>query len=276
MSQIPSQPSDPVPQSRQLSALRNALQEKRSEDAVRLIMEGVTQHHVPGNQPLLEWLVVNLGKRLAGRAVDAFADHPCFYCKGGSEVCRDCQGTGRTAAQDICPDCLGLCRIPWGFCNGSGWITLNYVPAGVRIPVALDRVERTVAPLVKLLESPLPSDLAPDSATAEEQCAALILGLNRARCVFENALLVIGSPTGRGNLDAGAEKIRRICTKAAPRAERRMRQAFARMAMLAQRRLDRAREAKAQKMAQAQVRFFHKMALGPWKDTLLAHPGLTT
>jgi hypothetical protein len=186
---------------RELSFVRNgerfrqglvaALAAGRSADAIRIFGEGLAHGVVPKGVQLHRWLQANLGKQVITELVAAYAKQPCFACDSGMESCESCDGHGRWKDGAICDRCVGIGVARCAFCNGTGLVTHNAIPAGLQLHVMVRRVALATSELEAVLKQPLPqlSHAAPHSALKE--CARQLKQVDRPMGALENALLFL-------------------------------------------------------------------------------------
>lgn len=229
-------------------------------------------HGLSARQPeLYELVVSHLGKARAASLVAAFARHPCMGCKRGLLLCEECKGKGVFGRGSICDRCLGLGTSNCGFCAGSGWITYNYVPPGIRVPVVTERVKLAAKQATEALAEALPQS--DDPPLTRRELARRLLELNRLMGAFDNALEVARHPPVSSRAVASALKvIRVVALKAAGQIERRIRQLLALLVQDALARRERADTEVAQTIEKRRARFYHNLAKSPdFKWTCLRH-----
>jgi hypothetical protein len=210
-----------------IRVLRNIVDELehgRRTTAAKHFREGQDHRLFPTGNGLPRWLIKSIGKEATGKLVDAFAQFPCFYCKKGLETCETCDGRGTIAGGIICEACAGLGVIRCSFCDGSGWVTYNVVPPGLRLTVLAERVNRASGEIETLLQKPAPKNASADPVKAAERCTKQMLDLNRQLGVLENAVvaskdLARTHPSSKQKL----AKIAEACCHAAVEAQARVR-----------------------------------------------------
>ena len=182
----------------------------------------------------LGWITATVGREATASLISAFAHYPCFGCTKGREKCEECGGTGRLADGSVCENCLGLGRARCGFCGGSGWVTLDFVPDVLKTPVIEQRVRIAVARLANLLAEPSPEVAGDRPQQAFRACAKLVVRLDRQLAVFDNALPMIKEiARAHPELREQLAKLARHCVRAARGAGIRVRQLLKRMAAAA-------------------------------------------
>jgi len=97
--------------------------------AARLFLESYQMELLPRGLITSKQLSQIINKDDFSRLISALAHLPCFCCRKGIVQCDNCQGKGRLGRQDICETCLGLGVAPCKFCGGTGWISLEDLPA---------------------------------------------------------------------------------------------------------------------------------------------------
>lgn len=255
-------PTASDPMRRFAQRLKAALKTGSTADVVRLFMDGVAHELVPNRPDLAPWLMKVVGRTETMRLAKAFALKECFYCKGGLERCEACDGRGHHRHTAICERCLGLGVAPCDFCTGSGWVTYNYVPAGLRLPVILERAKAATSRANELLRKATPTVSARGSRETGKALAKDLVQLNRLLGVFENAI-VAGEKLVERDADhaAGMEKLVKTCLHAARRLQPRIRQALRALAEFARVESTRAAKPGARAVATRRAKFY---------DTLVA------
>lgn len=192
------------------------------------------QDSFPQTAHSLGWITATIGREATASLISAFAHYPCFGCTQGREKCEECGGTGRLADGSVCENCLGLGRARCGFCGGSGWVTLDFVPDVLKTPVIEQRARIAVARLANLLAEPLPEVAGVRLKQAFRACAELLLRLDRQLAVLDNALPIM-EDVARAHPEMRKQlaKLARHCARAARGAEIRVRQLLKRMAAAA-------------------------------------------
>jgi hypothetical protein len=201
------------------------LERDRGTRAAKLCRNGQDHGLFPTGNGLRRWLLKSIGKEATGKLVDAFARFPCFYCENGLETCETCNGRGTIADSLICEVCAGLSVTRCGFCDGSGFVTNNVVPPGLRVVVLAERVNRASSRIKTLLDKPVPQDAPTDPVGVAKRCAKQLLDLSRQMGVFENTVvaakdLAQAHPRSKEKL----AKIVGLCCHAAVDARQRIRE----------------------------------------------------
>ncbi|MBN2446988.1 MAG: hypothetical protein JXO22_09695 [Phycisphaerae bacterium] len=165
------------------------LERGRSTQAVKLFRNAQDHDLFPTGSGLHRWLNKSIGKEATAKLIDAFVRFPCFYCKHGLESCEVCDGRGTISGAILCEACAGLGVARCGFCDGSGWVTNNIVPPGLRVVVLAERVSRARKHLEVTLSKPISKGMPSDPVQAAKRCAKQILHVNRQLGVFENTIV---------------------------------------------------------------------------------------
>jgi hypothetical protein len=241
--------------------LKASLNSDRTSEAVRLFTDGVAHELVPDRPDLGRWLMRVVGRTETLRLVKAFALKECFYCKGGLERCDACDGRGYYRDGPICDRCIGLGVAACDFCTGSGWVTYNCVPAGLRLYVILARVKAATGKADTLMGKNDPAVSGRSSREKGKALAKELLLLNRLLGVFENAI-VVGEKLSAQDATAGpgVRKLVKTCRRGARRLEPRVRQVVQALAEVA--RLDATRAIKpvARAVAARRAEFYQGLA----------------
>jgi hypothetical protein len=256
-----------------LQSVVDALDAGAQGEAVRQFLRGVTHRLFPDDLHLVHWVIQAIGKDNAVRLAEAFAVHPCFYCERGVTACENCGGSGRLIDGGICLRCLGLGRSFCDFCNGSGWATINFVPAGLRMEVAIARVGLVLAPIQAMLKAPLPSENADDPTQTSQACAELLVALNQKLGVLDNTLTAL--KTFVPPELAAPERTDRVvhaCVAAAHLVQRHMQKVLDVMASAARRRASKASSAEGRTAAGRAVDLYERLAKSGCAYTQLEHP----
>jgi hypothetical protein len=169
--------------------LKACLKSDRPSEAVQLFMDGVAHELVPDRPDLARWLMEVVGRAETLRLVKAFALKECFYCRSGLERCDACDGRGCHRDRAICERCVGLGVAACDFCTGAGWVTYNYVPAGLRLPVILERAKAATGQAEALLRKAVPAVSERSSHETGKALAKELVRLNRLLGVFDNAIV---------------------------------------------------------------------------------------
>jgi hypothetical protein len=207
-----------------LQSVVEELDRGRGDQAARLYLDGQAHGLFPTGNGLPRRLTKTIGKEATGKLVSAFAQFPCFYCRKGLEPCEACDGLGSVASGTICEACAGLGAARCGFCDGSGWVTYNVVPPGLRLSVLAERVNRASGRIEALLQKPVPKNASADPAKAAERCTKQMLDLNRQLGVLENAVVALrGLARAQPSSKERLAKIAGACCRAALEAQARIR-----------------------------------------------------
>lgn len=171
-----------------IAGVHKALGKGRETDAVSLLVEGLSHAVVKKNSDLTTWLSSEFGLAGANKLIKALAHYPCFYCKHGLIKCGACVGRGPVTGDWPCEVCLASGAARCDFCDGSGWVTYNFVPVGLRLPVIISRVQTAVAELRALMKKPGPLTINGRPEAVAKAVTSHLLALNRLAGIFENAL----------------------------------------------------------------------------------------
>ena len=187
-----------------VASINIALEQGEDRKAVQLIAEAVESHLLPRAGALLPLLARHLGQFMASRVIHTFATYPCFYCDKGLNPCEACSGTAWNEDGSACEECLGLGHAFCDFCKGSGWVTIDFVPAGLRLPVLIERLE--------LADKRLRGALGPMERPDTKTLSARLVALNQVLAVLENTVLAVKEslPHDR-ETGATGEKIIQAC-----------------------------------------------------------------
>lgn len=164
------------------------LQRGQGAKAVRMCLDAEAHHLLPKGGELYKELVRVAGKDTASRLIHALATFSCFYCKKGLEKCETCEGLGASKSRIFCNACLGLGIVRCDCCDGSGWITIDCVPQGLRPAVVAERVALGKRGLKHLLAKPVPKPAGRKPSGTRQRCTRQMLEVNRLIGVFENTV----------------------------------------------------------------------------------------
>lgn len=257
--------------------LKAALNSSSSVDVVRLFMDGVAHELVPDRPDLAPWLMQVVGRTETMRLAKAFALKECFYCKDGLERCEACAGRGHHRDAATCERCLGLGVAACDFCTGSGWVTYNYVPVALRLPVILERVKAASSKASKLLRGPAPAVSERSSRETGKALAKDLVQLNRLLGVFENAIMAAEKLAARdADPEAALEKLVKTSLYAARKLQPRIRQALRASADFARIESARAAKPRARAVAARRVKFYDTLVASEnFLGSGLHHPRLS-
>lgn len=262
---------------RVLQSVVNELERDRGTQAVQLFREGQDHGLFPTGTGLPRWLIKTIGREATGKLVDAFAQFPCFYCEKGLERCEACAGHGTIAGGMICEACAGLSVTRCGFCDGSGWITNNVVPPGLRLVVLAERVNRACGHVASLLQKPVPTNASAEPAKAAKRCAKELLDLNRQLGVLENA--VVASKDLARTHPSSKEKLVKtvgMCCRAAANAQTRVRELVKQMSVCSKEQAEASElDSAVRERAEKGSTFYESLASSKtFAGTALEHPRL--
>lgn len=174
-----------------LRDVTNAVARGRNQEAARLLVQRASEGRIPRRHQMAKWLVSILGQQVTTRLIEAFVHFPCFYCKKGRLQCEMCSGRGHFGGQGPCGRCLGMGIERCDFCDGAGWVTVNYIPEGLRPLVIRKRMQLAIERIAEALKQPVPSPSARNHASITRKCYLLLLRLDRPMGVFENAVVAV-------------------------------------------------------------------------------------
>jgi hypothetical protein len=211
-----------------------ALKRGRHAEATRHFKEAQACHVVPEDSQLEDWLGKHLGKRATAQLAKAFALTPCFYCKKGRESCHECTGRGHHAGTMMCDACLGIGVTRCDFCDGSAWVTINWVPSVFSIPVLTIRAKSAAERLKALFDQPMPESSRRNRKAALKKCSGALLVVNSLIGVLENTVTAarqVGEQSP--GLNDRLSKLVGSCVRASVKADRFVRDMLQRMAVAA-------------------------------------------
>jgi hypothetical protein len=201
----------------------SALEAGRAGAAVREFMQAVSSATAPQDEQLIPWLVSEIGKPKTAQLVEAFVHFPCFYCTKGRMSCETCEARGHTEAGAPCERCLGMRLERCDFCNGSGWVTINYVPAGLQPLVMKGRGTLAIERMRALLALRPPDIRSREPRATIKQTCVMILNMDRQMGVFENMTIVFNQlPSGWPRARKVVEPLIVRCIALAAKAETRI------------------------------------------------------
>ena len=237
--------------------LKATLKSDRAPDAVRLFMDGVAHELVQDRPDLARWLMKVVGRTETLRLAKAFALKECFYCKSGLERCDACDGRGYHRDGAICERCVGLGVAACDFCTGSGWVTYNYVPAGLRLPVILERARAATGKAKALLRKAIPTVSERSSRETGKALAKELVQLNRLMGVFENAIVAGEKLVAYDSeTEPGVRKLVNTCLHAARELQTRTRHVLRGLADFARLESTRAAKPAARTVAARRAKFY--------------------
>jgi hypothetical protein len=215
-----------------------ALRAGNGAEAARRFVAALAHDIAVPHSELLHWLETAIGKEPCRQLVRAFAAHPCMGCKRGLEPCRECMGKGVFGDNRICDMCIGFGATNCGFCAGSGWMTYNFAPAGIRIAVLIARTQ-----------------------VGRKQLAGLVVQINRYLGALNNSVgMVAHPPIDELRGDPRLAKVRKACARAAERLEARLRKVLAALAKLSEREAAGASTVARADLAGRRAQFYDRLA----------------
>ena len=243
-----------------LKSVIKALDAGCNEAAVNAFVAALSHESALRSADIPSWLAPQMGKDRAQKLIRAFARHACMGCRAGLILCEECGGKGHFSHERPCEKCVGLGAQNCDFCSGSGWITYNYVPAGMRVAVILERSRLVLAEVKTLLKTALPVVTGRNGASTRKEIGQQILRANRYLGAFSNAIGVAESES-MGELHAAGAlpKIKSVCVTAAARLDRRIRALLSALAKLSRLELERGRGSSQQELAQKRAEFYQHL-----------------
>ena len=172
-----------------LQAIKAILRELEHGDAaaaIRLFIKEQTLVSFPKDADLSEWLFKTIGKENTKKLVTAFAHAPCLNCKKGLQPCEGCDGSGHFKHEMICEPCFGLGQTICNFCGGTGWATIDFVPAGLRFVVFVDRLKIAATKAKAILGEPKKEG----ASISLAEYVKLLVDLNRQISILEGVISV--------------------------------------------------------------------------------------
>jgi hypothetical protein len=137
-----------------IHAIVEKLKQGKGLEAASLVAEGQMRHILPSTSNLPKYLAELMGKKMADKLIAVFVHSPCPFCKKGCLTCENCDGHGHIDHEIACTDCLSLGLIKCDFCDGSGWSTIDSIPAGFRALVLYQRTKVAKSRIKRILISP--------------------------------------------------------------------------------------------------------------------------
>lgn len=253
-----------------------ALDAGRETEAVHQFMQALSHDTRFSRMDLTFLLAKLLGRTRMNALVQAFARHPCMACKRGLLLCDECDGKGIHTDGRICDTCVGLGTANCDFCAGSGWITYNYVPSGLRAAVVLARSKLALAAAQEILAEPLPTVRKNNSTAIRKQLAQTLLQTNRLLGAFNNAVGVARRPPDQSSTAVEVlAKVEAACSKAAARLEKRLRENLTLLGEAASVEADKPDSGATLRIAKNRAAFYlHLMQSTDFAGTSLYHPYL--
>lgn len=270
-------PSTDVRRKRAMQGVLAALKRGRHAEATRHFKEAQACRVVPEDSQLDDWLGRHLGKRATAQLAKAFALTPCFYCKKGRESCQECNGRGHHAGTMICDACLGIGVTRCDFCDGSAWVTINWVPSVFLTPVLTIRAKSAAERLKVLFDQPMPEPSRRNRKVALKKCSGAILAVNSLIGVLENTVTA-ARQAGEQNpeLSDRLSKLVGSCVRASVKADRFVREMLQRMAAAARFSVEAAGpESEDGKLATNRAERYELLSVSKdYEGTFLEHPFL--
>jgi hypothetical protein len=168
------------------AAVLEALLKEKFREAARLVIQGRDSGGF--STDAVRKLAAKAGHERFQKLLLALATQPCFGCKGGLIPCEVCDGHGHSSGEAICEQCVGLGYTRCDFCEGSGWISTNAIPAALRPLVILERMKQAVRRGQRAIGEPLPQVEAAEDGQARREAARALVRLERERGIAEDVL----------------------------------------------------------------------------------------
>jgi hypothetical protein len=169
------------------------LHANRFEKAADLFLKAQEQGILPGDRDIVKRLLDIMGENTANQLITAFAFHPCQFCTKGRTKCEACNGQGHIEQEAVCERCFGLGMARCSFCNGSSFLALSDIPAGIRTPAMIKRGGKTIEDTNSVLNVPIPEPSQDKPAATLHKCATLWAAVDKLMGTFEN--IVVASQT---------------------------------------------------------------------------------
>jgi hypothetical protein len=174
-----------------LHAIETVLKELaqgNADAAVRIFLKDQVSFSFPKDTDMIKWLIENFGKDATKKVIKVFTHAHCLNCKKGLQKCEGCGGSGHFKHDIVCDSCFGLGSTICNFCGGTGWATIDFVPAGLRFAVFVDRLKTAAAKAREICNQPLalPQKAAVSGTLSEH--AQLLVDLNRQIAILEGVV----------------------------------------------------------------------------------------
>lgn len=259
-----------------LDYLTKSLQEGSGYETVRLFLEEQAHNLLPRGGEILEWLTNKIGGKATKQLVAAVAGLRCLNCEKGLLPCDACADGGRLGYDMICEPCLGFGEVPCDFCGGTAQASIDFIPAGLRLPVFAVRLgngEKRIGELLNCHIEPVSKEHA---GRTFDECVALLFDLNSQISVLESAVGVAKDMVEvprklRKRVSGVIHQSLRLATKG----EARLVEIVETMVLASKLQRDYAEEgSKTGRLAAARVEFFGSLltAMPRFAGTYLEHP----
>lgn len=172
-----------------LNRVLRELEKGHRREAARLFSSGCAHGIFVDDAALGAHLLEAIGKERTEQLIGGFSRRSCFYCRNGLEPCGECTGSGMGEGDTVCGTCIGLGVVRCEFCDGTGLVSIDSVPHGLRIMVVTRRATRALSRIKELLDQPLPGRTDESPSRALRQRARLLLDLNKLLGVLENTVV---------------------------------------------------------------------------------------
>jgi hypothetical protein len=178
----------------------------------------------------------------------------------------------------VCIDCFSFGLVKCNFCDGSGWSSIDSIPAGLRPLVLYQRTKAAIARTKKMLSKPMSDVSKRKPIIILERYAQTLMEINRYLGVMENTLLAKDELIkSRFCSESKTRKIVASCIRNACNAKKRAREIVEYMAKTTQSQAKNAdQKSDAQKLATARAEFYKSMldSSNIFAGTNLEHPFL--
>jgi hypothetical protein len=273
-----------------LESFLKMLRQGHSDEIVQLFLKDQAHNLFPKGGDTLKWLTNKIGKKATTKTVVAFARLVCFNCKDGLRSCENCNATGHFDYEMVCESCLGLTKAPCDFCGGTGWVSIDCIPLGLRMAVFGVHIENAEKQIINMLEKELPYlsnenvEVIFDKCVREnvevifDKCVRLLFQLNRQISVLESTVGVTQNMIEvPNNFKKQMSKITRKCVLIALKGEKRLGEIIKTMKETFKLQSEREEKgSKMQKFAAARTKFYTGLldTRPPFAGTYLEHPFL--
>lgn len=261
-----------------IHTIMEKLKQGNMQETMSLLAKGQARHILDSTPDLPKRLVEIMGKKMTDKLIDVFVHSPCLFCKKGRVTCENCDGHGHIDYRMVCTDCLSLGLVKCNFCDGSGWSTIDSIPAGLRALVLYQRTKVAEARIKKILLVPITNLARHKSIIILKKYAQLLMDLDRYLGVLENTVtskkeLIRSRYWSR----AKVKEIVISCIQTAIDAEGKAREIVERIAEIVQMQAESLNEdSDAQKLAAVRTEFYESLLDSSYVfgGTSLEHPFL--
>lgn len=204
--------------SRVVQGLAAELKRNRPDRAARLLDEALAHHGFAPASDLYHWLAGQLGKPASASLVKEYAHRKCFCCKSGLEKCGRCQGRGFLGSEEACETCGSLGAARCDFCDGTGLVTYNAIPTGLRIPAGQVRVSEAASRLRALIRAADEADVSSPEQAGMKRLGRDIIAANAVMGVCENAVVMLNHLPDETRGSRGASQLEKAALQCGMRA----------------------------------------------------------